>query len=93
MPRRTFDSATGVHARAGRAHEDPVAMTADATMTRLAKHVAAVLRKNPELTDKQAANGARLLLKDEMQQLALRSAAARRDEVLDATGLDDAGEQ
>lgn len=68
-------------------------MTADATMTRLAKHVAAVLRKNPELTDKQAANGARLLLKDEMQQLALRSAAARRDEVLDATGLDDAGEQ
>lgn len=66
-------------------------MTGDATLTRIARHVATVLRKNPGLTDKQAANAARLLLKDEMTQLALRSAAARRGEVLDATGLD-AGE-
>ena len=91
MSRRTFSSSEALHARAGRAHEDPVAMTSAALITRLAKHVAVVLRKNPSLTDKQAANAARLLLKDEMSQLALRSVAARRGEVLDATGLDQAG--
>jgi hypothetical protein len=62
-------------------------------MTRLARHVAIVLRKNPDLTDRQAANAARLLLRDEMTQLAKRSVAVRRGEILDAGGLADAGEQ
>lgn len=78
--RRTYTSADGLIARAGRAAEDPQAMTSDATLTRLAKHVAAVLRENPSLDDRQAANAARLRLRAEMVQLARRSAAARRGE-------------
>lgn len=81
-------------ARAGRAHEDPVAMTSDATLTRLAKHIATALKKNPELTPLQAANAGRLLLRAEMAKLAEASAKARRERAgLDATGLLDCGEQ
>lgn len=75
--RRSLSRAEALHMRAGRAHEDPVAMTSDATLTRLAKHIAAALKKNPDLTPLQAANAGRLLLKDEMTQLARKSAAAR----------------
>lgn len=74
---RQYTSADGLIARAGRAAEDPHEMTRDATLTRLAKHVAAVLRENPSLDDRQAANAARLRLRAEMTQLARRSASAR----------------
>lgn len=76
MPRR-YTSTDGLIMRAGRAAENPVEMTRDATLTRLAKHVAAVLRENPDLDDKQAANAARLRLRAEMADLAKRSARAR----------------
>ena len=75
--RRTYTSTDGLIARAGRAAEDPNEMTRDATLTRLAKHVAAVLRENPALDDRQAANAARLRLRAEMAQLGRKSAAAR----------------
>jgi hypothetical protein len=82
MPRRTSayntTSASGLRARAGRAHEDPVAMTASATMTRMAKYVAAVLKKNPDLTEEQAARAATLLLRADMADLARKSAEARQ---------------
>lgn len=80
MPRgnRTYTSADGLIARAGRAHEDPVEMTAPATMTRMAKYVAAVLKENPDLTAEQAAKGAVLKLRADMVMLARKSAAARR---------------
>jgi hypothetical protein len=81
MARRKYGPADGLIARAGRAAEDPQEMTKDATLTRLAKHVAAVLRENPELTDQQAANAARLRMKAEMARLSRKSAAARRGEI------------
>jgi len=74
----TTPSPRHVIARAERAAEDPVAMTTEATLTRLAKHVAVVLRENPNLTDKQVANAARLRLRAEMLKLAELSAEARR---------------
>ena len=89
---RTYTTLDGLRARAGRAHEDPVAMTSDATLTRLGKHIATALKRNPDLTPKQAANAGRLLLRAEMAELAAKSAAARRGD-LDATGLADCGEQ
>jgi hypothetical protein len=66
---RVYTSSDGLHARAARAHEDPVAMTRAANDTRIARLVAQVLRKNPDLSDEQAAKAARLLLRDEMVQL------------------------
>jgi hypothetical protein len=90
---RVYTSLDGLHARAGRAAEDTREMTRDAYIGRLAKHVVALHAQNPALDDIQLAKGARLRLRDEMSQLAKRSAAVRRNEVLDATGLRDAGEQ
>jgi hypothetical protein len=77
MDKRT-SSLQGLRARAGRAAESPADMTRDATLTRLAKFVAQVLKQNPDLTPLEAANAARLLLKAEMAQLAQKSAEARR---------------
>jgi hypothetical protein len=71
-------SLNGLTMRAGRAAEDPAEMTAPATMTRMAKYVAAVLKENPDLTAEQAAKGAVLKLRADMGQLARRSADARR---------------
>lgn len=76
--RKSFTRSDALIARAGRAAEDPQEMTRDATLTRLAKHVAAVLRENPELDDKQAANAARLRMRAEMSQLSKRSAEVRK---------------
>ena len=50
MPRRTSEyhssSYNGLHMRAGRAAEDPVKMTMDAMLGRLAKHPYAAIREN-----------------------------------------------
>jgi hypothetical protein len=64
--------------RAARASEDPVAMTTDATLVRLAKYVAQVLRENPALDDLQAARAARLRLRADMTLMAEKREAARR---------------
>ena len=81
MPRRTSEyhssSYNGLHMRAGRAAEDPVKMTMDAMLGRLAKHVGALHQENPALDPKALAKGARLRLKDEMAGLARKSAEAR----------------
>jgi hypothetical protein len=53
-------------------------MTQAANDTKIARAVAEVLKKNPELTPLQAAKAGRLLLKDEMTQLARKSAEARK---------------
>ncbi len=82
MAGRQYTSADGLVARAGRAAEDPQEMTRDATLTRLARHVAEVLKENPELTAEQAARGARLRLKAEMAVLARKSAAKRRGDAV-----------
>jgi len=71
-------SLAGLTARAGRTAEDPNEMTVPATMARMAKYVAAVLKENPSLTAEQAARGAALRLRADMGQLARRSAGARR---------------
>lgn len=68
----------GLRARAGRAAEDPVAMTVPAVMTRMAKYVARVLKENPDLTAEQAARGAYLLLRAEMAERSAKGVAARR---------------
>jgi hypothetical protein len=81
MGRRTMTTAEALRARAGRAHEDPVAMTQAANDTKIARAVAEVLKLNPELTPLQAARGARLKIKAEMAALAARSATARRGDV------------
>ena len=78
MGRRTLSKAEALSMRAARAHEDPVAMTTDATLTRLARHVARALKQNPELTEAQAANAARLLLRADMTVMAGKREAARR---------------
>lgn len=77
MPRTTMTRAEALHARAGRAHEDPYEMTVDALLGRLAKHAIAIIRKNPELDDKSVAKGARLQLRAEMAERAARSAEVR----------------
>lgn len=77
MP-RTLTTAQALNARAGRAHEDPAAMTADAYLGRLAKYVVAIVRQNPDLTDAQLAKAARLKLRAEMAQRAEKSAAVRK---------------
>jgi hypothetical protein len=78
MP-RTYTSLDGIIARAGRATEDPVAMTRDANETRLAKHIAEALKANPELTPLQAARAGRQLLRAEMARMAKRSAEVRAE--------------
>lgn len=77
MSRRTMTTAEALKARAGRAHEDPRAMTADAMLGRLAKHAVAIIRANPDLDDAAVAKGARLKLRAEMAELAEKSKAAR----------------
>lgn len=66
--------------RAARAAEDPVAMTTDATLVRLAKYVAQVLRENPNLDDLQAARAAKLKLRADMTLMAEKREAGRRAE-------------
>lgn len=70
---------SGIVARAARAAEDPVEMTADARMTRLIKYAAEIIRENPDLTDLQVANAARLRMKADMTVLARKSAEARKN--------------
>ena len=72
-------TAEALHARAGRAHEDPYAMTTDAPLGRLPNYVIAIVRKNPDLGDKEVAKAARLLLKADMAERAERSAQVRRE--------------
>lgn len=71
-------SLAGLTARAGRAAEDPCEMTVPATMHRMAKYVAAVLKENPDLTADQAARAAALKLRADMGQLARKSVASRK---------------
>lgn len=71
-------STSGLIRRAGRAAEDPAKMTLDATLGRLAKHVVAIVRENPDLEDKAIAKGARLRLRAEMADLARKRTAARK---------------
>lgn len=87
---RTYTSADGLIARAGRAHEDPAAMTAPATMARMGRYVYRVLRQNPDLTEKQAINAATLQLRADMAKLARKSARAR-GAVVGVIGLEDGG--
>jgi hypothetical protein len=75
---RVYTSADGLMARAGRAHENPAEITAPATMTRMAKYVAEIAKKNPDLTPEQMARGAVLLCRADMARLARKSAEARR---------------
>lgn len=75
---RTLSTAGALRARAGRAHEDPVAMTTDAYLGRLARFAVQIIRANPDLDDAAVAKGARLLLRAEMAQRAEQSAAARK---------------
>jgi hypothetical protein len=79
MSRSTLSTAEALKARAARAHEDPRAMTQDAMLGRLAKHVVAIVRKNPDLDDAAVAKGARLKLRAEMAELAEKSKAARAE--------------
>lgn len=81
MPRgnRTYTSADGLIARAGRAHEDPAEMTRDATETRIARYIVEVLKENPDLTPLEAARGGRLRMRADMARLAQKSAAARKE--------------
>lgn len=53
-------------ARSARATEDPAEMTVSATMTRMSRYVARVLKENPSLTEDQAARAATLLLRADM---------------------------
>lgn len=75
--RRTYTSADGLIARAGRAAEDPYRMTQEATWGKIAKHCAALAAENPDLTPDQIAKGARLRLRAEMAELAKKSVKAR----------------
>ena len=75
---RRYTSLDGLIARAGRAHEDPKAMTAAASAGRMAKFIAQARAKNPELSDAEAERAGRLLQRTEMGRLARLSAEARR---------------
>lgn len=83
---RVYTPADGLIARAGRAHEDPKEMTRDAYIGRLAKHVTALLRENPELTDLEIAKAARLRLRAEMARASRKSAEVRRQRKAGGTG-------
>jgi len=92
MPRTSLSPAEALHARAGRAHEDPYAMTTDALMQRLGEMIFEVIALNPYLGKKETVKAARLKLKAEMAMRAQQSARARRERAgLDASGLLDAG--
>ena len=78
MGRKTLSKGDALAMRAARAHEDPVAMATDATLTRLARYVARVLKKNPDLSEEEAAKAARLLLRADMTRMAEKREAARR---------------
>jgi hypothetical protein len=80
MGRRSLSKGEALSMRAARAHEDPSAMTADATWTRMARYVARVLKQNPNLSEREAANAARLLLRADMTVMAEKREAARRAE-------------
>lgn len=89
MGRKSLTRGEALIMRAGRAHEDPVAMTSDALLGRLARHVIDIVRANPDLTDDQVARGARLRVKAEMTRRAELSAAARKTRAgLDRTSTD-----
>jgi hypothetical protein len=93
---RKYTSSDGLIARSGRAHEDPAAMTAPATISRMAGYCVRVLKENPNLTEQQAVKAATLLLRADMARLARKSSEARRvrvavDRELDASNLEDAG--
>ena len=79
MGRRTLSTADALRARAGRAHEDPRAMTTDAYLGRLAKYAVEIIRLNPDLDDRAVAKGARLKLKAEMAERAEQSKQARAE--------------
>jgi hypothetical protein len=66
-------------ARAARAAEDPVAMTTDAILGRLAIHVVGLHEENPDLAPAQLAKGARLRLRAEMAALNERKAQLRQE--------------
>lgn len=78
MSRTSLSHAEALTMRAARAAEDPREMTLAANETRMIRHVAAILRENPDLTDLQVAKAARLRIRAEMAVLAEKSAAARR---------------
>lgn len=85
MPRRATriytDHQRATLARAARASEDPAEMTASATMTRMAKYTARVLKDNPALTVDQAARAATLLCRADM----IRVRAGEKHTPADAT--------
>lgn len=90
MPRTTLSTAEALAARAGRAHEDPRAMTVDAMLGKLAKYVVAIVRKNPDLDDAALAKGARLMLKAEMAEKAEKSAKVRAGRAAETAGAESA---
>lgn len=53
-------------------------MTEQANRSRMARHIAAALKENPDLAADQAAKAGRERMQAEMARLAQRSAAARR---------------
>jgi hypothetical protein len=77
MPRVT----TSEQARALRARKtgDPKTWTVDAYLSRLARHVIAAHREQPDITDDALAATARQRLRAEMTELAARSAGVRRE--------------
>jgi hypothetical protein len=79
MARTTLSTAEALKARAGRAHEDPRAMTFDAYAGRIAKFVRIILEKNPDLDDAAVSKGARLMLRAEMAERAEKSKQARAE--------------
>jgi hypothetical protein len=76
--RRSLSKGEALTMRAARAHEDPVAMTSDATWTRMARYVAEEWQKNPDLTEEQVARAARLRMRADMTVMAEKREAARR---------------
>jgi hypothetical protein len=77
--RRSLSKGEALTMRAARAHEDPAAMTSEATLTRMARYVAEVLKRNPELTPLAAARAARLKMRADMTTMAEKREAARRE--------------
>jgi hypothetical protein len=76
--RRKLSRGQALSMRAERAHEDPAAMTSDATWVRQARYVAEVLQKNPALSPLEAARAARLKMRADMTLMAEKREAARR---------------
>lgn len=78
MGRKSLSRGEALTMRAARAAEDPVAMTTDATLARLARYVAQVWRANPDLTEEQVAKAARLRMRADMTRMAEKREADRR---------------